>query len=135
MPGMVNTHTHLSEALIPGMGSEKTLYEWGRDIIAPVGRNLTTEIGTRGDLAQGRRDDPQRNHLRQRHVRPFESGFEGLAGGGGRFNRAGLRGTVSFGAEDARGEDTSPPMSVDEVLAEHEELARMAEQSEMLDFR
>ena len=42
-PGLINAHTHLSEALIPGMGSEMTLFEWGREIVTPVGEKLDIE--------------------------------------------------------------------------------------------
>jgi 5-methylthioadenosine/S-adenosylhomocysteine deaminase len=28
LPGLVNAHTHLSEALLPGMGEDLTLFEW-----------------------------------------------------------------------------------------------------------
>ena len=28
LPGLINAHTHLSEALVCGMGEDLTLFEW-----------------------------------------------------------------------------------------------------------
>ena len=136
IPGLVNTHTHFSEALIAGMGSEKTLYEWGRDIVTPVSRNLTLEMAREGTLLKAiemiRSGITYVNDMFV-HSNPGTRASLGVAEG---LNQAGLRGSVSFGAEDALGETTSvPAMSVDEVLEEHRELARVAGESELLDFR
>ena len=136
IPGMVNIHTHLSEALIPGMGSEKMLYEWGQDIVTPVSRNLTFEMAREGTLLKAiemiRSGITYVNDMFV-HSNPGTRASLGVVEG---LRHAGLRGTVSFGAEDALGETTSvPAMSVDEVLEEHHELARAAGESEMLDFR
>ena len=32
IPGLINAHTHFSEAFIPGMGSEMTLFEWLKSV-------------------------------------------------------------------------------------------------------
>lgn len=136
MPGMVNVHTHLSEALVPGMGSEKTLYEWGEDIVTPVSQNLTAEMareGTRLKAIEMIRSGITCVNDMFVHSNPGTRASLGVAEG---LNEVGLRGTVSFGAEDALGGTTeSPPMPVEEVLDEHHDLARLAGDSELLEFR
>ena len=135
-PGLVNAHTHLSKALVPGMGSEKTLYEWGRDIVTPVSQNLTTEMAREGALLKAaemiRSGTTYVNDMFV-HSNPGSRASLGVVEG---LDAAGLRGTVSFGAEDALGEVKSvATMQVDEVLAEHHDLAAAAGESELLDFR
>lgn len=136
MPGMVNVHTHLSEALVPGMGSEKTLYEWGEDIVTPVSQNLTAEMareGTRLKAIEMIRSGITCVNDMFVHSNPGTRASFGVAEG---LNEVGLRGTVSFGAEDTLGGATeTSPMSVEEVLEEHHELAGLAAESELLDFR
>ena len=36
LPGLVNAHTHLSEALLCGMGEDLTLFEWIDRIVGPT---------------------------------------------------------------------------------------------------
>ena len=136
MPGMVNVHTHLSEALVPGMGSEKTLYEWGEGIVTPVSQNLTAEMaleGTRLKAIEMIRSGITCVNDMFVHSNPGTRASLGVAEG---LNEVGLRGTVSFGAEDALGCTTeTPPMSVEEVLDEQHDLVRLAGESELLDFR
>jgi len=50
IPGLVNAHTHLSEALVPGMGSNLTLFEWGMRVVTPAGSVLTAEMAREGAL-------------------------------------------------------------------------------------
>ena len=136
MPGMVNVHTHLSEALVPGMGSEKTLYEWGEDIVTPVSQNLTAEMAREGARLKAiemiRSGITYVNDMFV-HSNPGTAASLGVVAG---LEEAGLRGTVSFGAEDALGDTTAtPPMPLVEVLEEHHELSRLADESDLLDFR
>ena len=136
MPGMVNAHTHLSEALVPGMGSEKTLYEWGQDIVTPVSQHLTAEMareGTRLKAIEMIRSGITYVNDMFVHSNPGTRASLGVADG---LDEVGLRGTVSFGAEDALGETTGTShMPVEEVLEEQRDLARRAGESELLDFR
>ena len=136
MPGMVNAHTHLSEALIPGMGSEKILYEWGQDIVTPVSQNLTFEMareGTRLKAIEMIRSGITFVNDMFVHSNPGTRASLGVAEG---LDQVGLRGAVSLGAEDALGVTASAPaMSVEEVFDEHHDLARAAAGSELLDFR
>ena len=53
LPGLVNAHTHLLEALIPGLGEDLTLFEWGGRLVAPAGRHLTREMARVGALLKG----------------------------------------------------------------------------------
>ncbi len=136
IPGMVNAHTHLSEALIPGMGSEKTLYEWGEEIVTPVSRNLTREMARQG--ARLKAIEMLRSGITYVndmfvHSNPGSRASLGVAEG---LAEVGMRGAVSFGAEDALGATSgAPAMSIEEVIAEHHDLAELADQSELLEFR
>ncbi|HET7518602.1 MAG TPA: amidohydrolase family protein, partial [Actinomycetes bacterium] len=53
LPGLVNAHTHLSEALLCGMGEDLTLLEWLDAIIAPASRHLTREMARVGAMLKG----------------------------------------------------------------------------------
>ena len=136
LPGFVNAHTHLSEALIPGMGSEMTLFEWGRDIVTPVSENLTAEMADEGTVLKA----AEMLHSGVTcvndmfvHANPRSRASLGVVSG---LRRAGLRGVVSFGAEDALdGVTAMEPMAIDEILAEHEDLAAAADSAELVDFR
>ena len=99
-PGFVNAHTHLSEALATGIGSELRLAEWGEQIVGPLGAVLT-----RDDAHEG---------TRLRAIELLLSGVTTVNDMFVHYNRddmaslgvvtglrsAGLRGVVSFGAED-----------------------------------
>ena len=41
MPGMVNTHTHLFQTLMKGLGDDKVLKQWFTCMTAPSGVHLT----------------------------------------------------------------------------------------------
>lgn len=43
MPGMVNTHTHLFQTLLKGLGADKVLSEWFTSMTAPAATQLTWE--------------------------------------------------------------------------------------------
>lgn len=136
IPGFVNTHTHLSEALATGMGSELTLFEWGEQIVTPIGRHLTAPMATEGTVLKA--------------VEMLLSGVTCVndmfvhANLGGRvssgvvdgLDRVGLRGVVSFGAEDAvAGTEEVRAAGVAAVLAEQEELAAACADSPLVEFR
>src|SRR5271169_3249030 len=36
IPGLVNAHTHMSEALIPGMGENLSIWVWATRLLMPV---------------------------------------------------------------------------------------------------
>ncbi|MCY3539995.1 MAG: amidohydrolase family protein [Acidimicrobiia bacterium] len=136
IPGLVNAHTHLSEALIPGMGSELTLYEWGERLVTPVARHLTAEMARKGTVlkaAEMIRSGVTFVNDMFVHSNPGSQASMGVLEG---LVEVGMRGMVSFGAEDSLGETTeTPPMSVDEVMQEHQELSSAAQASELVGFR
>jgi len=136
IPGLVNAHTHLSEALIPGMGSELTLYEWGERLVTPVARHLTAEMAREGTVlkaAEMIRSGVTFANDMFVHSNPGSRASMGVLEG---LVEVGMRGMVSFGAEDSLGETTeTPPMSVDEVMQEHQELASSAGAGELVGFR
>jgi 5-methylthioadenosine/S-adenosylhomocysteine deaminase len=49
-PGFVNTHDHLSENLISGMGETMSLYEWVDRLIKPVLLQMTREMARAGTM-------------------------------------------------------------------------------------
>jgi len=101
IPGLVNAHTHLSEALTTGMGSELSLFEWGERIVGPLGAVLTVEDAREGTLLRAVEllltGVTTVNDMFV-HSNPDELASLGVVDG---LVRAGLRGVVSFGAEDA----------------------------------
>ncbi|MCD0452069.1 amidohydrolase [Actinocorallia sp. API 0066] len=135
IPGFVNTHTHLSEALATGMGSELTLFEWGERIVGPLGAALT-----RADAREGTRLRAVEMLLSGVttvndmfvHCNPEEPASVGVVAG---LDEAGLRGVVSFGAEDVAAPDAAPWADVARVMAEQDELAKAAAESELVSFR
>ncbi len=43
LPGFVNTHTHLFQGLLKGLGDDRPLYHWLRDMTVPAASRLTEE--------------------------------------------------------------------------------------------
>jgi len=41
LPGLVNTHTHLFQTLLKGLGADRTLIDWFRKMTAPAASHLT----------------------------------------------------------------------------------------------
>ena len=53
IPGLVNAHTHMSEALIPGMAENLSIWVWGARLLMPVMPHLTREMARVGTLFRG----------------------------------------------------------------------------------
>lgn len=140
LPGLVNCHTHLSEALIPGMGEDLTLFEWIAKIVLPAGLHLTREMARVGAMLKGAEllssgvtcvnDMFCHGNLGSLASLGAVDGLEAI----------GLRGVVSFGAEDlaafgaedAVAGDAPPPAA---YLAEHRALAERCAASALVGFR
>lgn len=130
LPGFVNGHTHLSEALIPGMGEDLTLPVWGDRIVGPAGRHLTremAEIGTLLKAAEMIRTGVTTVNDMFVHTNMGSLASLGVVDG---LERAGLRGLVSFGAEDVW-----DPHPVAAFVEEHHALAERVAGSALLAFR
>jgi len=137
LPGFVNAHNHLSEALICGMGEDMTLFEWVARIIRPVGWLLDDEMAYVGALVKGAEmllsgtttvNDmfcytAARNLATLGVVRGLEE--------------VGLRGVLSFGAVDSGyGEEAGIDGDVvDDIMNEHELLAAACAASQRQIFR
>ncbi|GIU97846.1 MAG: N-ethylammeline chlorohydrolase [Actinomycetota bacterium] len=133
LPGLINAHTHLSEALVPGMGSELTLFEWGRRIVTPVGDHLTREMARVG--TQLRAIEMLRSGVttvNDMFVHGNRGSFASLGVVDG-LRSVGLRGVVSFGAEDAI--EGATPLTVGDVVDEHEALAGHVGADRRIGFR
>lgn len=135
VPGFVNTHTHLSEALATGMGSELTLFEWGEQVVGPLGAVLTVQDareGTRLRAVEMLLSGVTTVNDMFVHCHPEEHASLGVVEG---LDAAGLRGVVSFGAEDVPVPGAAPWAGVDRVLDEQTALAAAAAQTELVTFR
>jgi 5-methylthioadenosine/S-adenosylhomocysteine deaminase len=135
LPGLVNAHTHLSEALIPGMGEHLTLLEWLDAIIDPAGRHLTREMARVGAMLKGAElllsgvtcvnDMFVHTHLGSLASLGAVDGLEAI----------GLRGLVAFGAQDTHLQRTDHPDPIRACLAEHHALADRCAASALVGFR
>lgn len=131
LPGFVNAHTHLTEGLITGMGETAVLWEWFERVVNPSGLNVTRE-----EVALG---------TRLKAVEMLESGITTVndmcchrnlgslasLGAVDGLSEFGLRGVVSFGAEDMY--DAAPAAEV--FMTEHEALADRIAPERLIDFR
>lgn len=135
LPGLVNAHTHLSEALIPGMGSDLMLFEWGTRVVTPAGTVLNRDMAREGSLlkaAELLHSGVTCVNDMFHHYHPGSLASLGVVEG---LSEAGLRGTVAFGAEDEFEAGGGRKFSVDEALEEHLALAAATEDAELLSFR
>ena len=131
MPGLVNAHTHLSECLIPGMGEDCLLWEWFERIVGPCGQVTTREdmlVGTRLKAAEMLLSGVTtvNDMTCHRNLGSLASlgAVDGLA-------ELGMRGVVSFGAEDVY--PGAPGAGV--FIDEHEALADRCAGEELIGFR
>lgn len=136
IPGLINVHTHFSESLITGMGSEFTLFEWGQHIVTPIGENIDAEMAEEGTVlkaAEMLRSGVTYVNDMFVHSNPGSRASLGVVRG---LERVGLQGSVSFGAENALdGVTAMEPMSIDEIMNEQTELADAASSASGVDFR
>jgi 5-methylthioadenosine/S-adenosylhomocysteine deaminase len=135
-PGFVNSHTHLSEALATGMGSELTLFEWGERIVGPVGRVLTApdaHAGTALRAVELLLSGVTCVNDMFVHANPDSCASLGVVSG---LAEVGLRGVVSFGAEDNHPAAASLAVAGPErILDEHVALDEAAGATELVGFR
>ena len=131
LPGFVNAHTHLTEGLITGMGETAVLWEWFERVVNPSG-----VIITRDEVALG---------TRLKAVEMLESGITTVndmcchrnlgslasLGAVDGLSEFGMRGVISFGAEDVYPDAPA----ADVFMAEHEALADRTSSEDLIDFR
>ncbi|HEV2522655.1 MAG TPA: amidohydrolase family protein [Candidatus Acidoferrales bacterium] len=134
IPGLVNAHTHMSEALIPGMAENLTIWIWARRLLMPVIPHLTREMARVGALFRG--GEAVRSWVTTVndmfcHANLAEFASLGSVDG---LEEIGLRGVVSFGAEDiAWGASASLPVA--RIVEEHHALAEHCAGSRRIGFR
>ena len=133
-PGLVNAHTHMSEALIPGMAETLSIWVWGTRLLLPTMPHLTREMARVGTLFRGaeliRSGVTTVNDMFcHAHAREFAS--LGVVDG---FEELGLRGVVCFGAEDMAWK-ALPEFSIGRIIDEHRALAERAASSKRVGFR
>jgi cytosine/adenosine deaminase-related metal-dependent hydrolase len=132
LPGLVNAHTHLSEALIPGMGEDQTLFEWLERIVAPVGRHLTREMARVGAMLKGAELLLSGVTCVNDMFCHNSAGSLASLGAVDGLEAIGLRAVVSFGAEDSAEADRHP---VRVFMDEHEALAERCAATALIGFR
>jgi 5-methylthioadenosine/S-adenosylhomocysteine deaminase len=132
LPGLVNGHTHLSEALLPGMGEDLTLFEWIDRIVGPAGRHLTREMGRVGAMLKGAELLLSGATCVNDMFCHANLGSMASLGAVDGLEEIGLRGVVAFGPEDTEEADRHP---VADFMAEHEALADRCAASDLVGFR
>lgn len=137
MPGLVSTHTHLSEALATGMGSELSLFEWGAGIVGPLGDALTAEMATEGTALRAVEmllSGVTTVNDMFCHGNVGSAASVGVVAG---LERAGMRGIVSFGAEDVPLVEAgaAPGAVIDDVMAEQAALLAATASAPLVDYR
>jgi 5-methylthioadenosine/S-adenosylhomocysteine deaminase len=134
IPGLVNAHTHMSEALIPGMAEHLSIWMWGTRLLMPTMPYLTREMARVGTLFRGA--EMLRSGVTTVcdmfcHAHPSEFSSLGVVDG---LDELGLRGVVCFGAEDlAWTSATAFPIS--RILDEHLALAERTAAAGRIGFR
>jgi 5-methylthioadenosine/S-adenosylhomocysteine deaminase len=135
-PGFVNTHTHLSEGLVRGMGETWTLYEWGSRVVGPAGRHLTREMGAvGGTLAclEAALSGVTTVADMFCHGNPGSMASLGAADA---VDHVGLRAVLSFGPEDLGYPDLVPgPATTATMVEEHVALAERCAAGPLTTFR
>jgi 5-methylthioadenosine/S-adenosylhomocysteine deaminase len=132
LPGLVNAHTHLSEALLPGMGEELTLFEWLDRIVGPTGRHLTREMARVGAMLKGAELLLSGVTCVNDLFCHANLGSLASLGAVDGLEEMGLRGVVAFGPEDM---DEANRRPVVELMAEHEALADRCAAAGLVGFR
>lgn len=131
MPGLINAHTHLTEGLTAGMAETATLWEWFERVVNPVGKVITREdvrIGAALRCAEMLLGGVTCVNDMSCHRNMGSLATLGSADG---MVESGLRGVVSFGAEDAY-----PDAPAAEVfMAEHEAVADRLADEPLVSFR
>jgi 5-methylthioadenosine/S-adenosylhomocysteine deaminase len=135
LPGLVNCHTHLSEALLPGMGEQMTLFEWGNRIVGPAGEHLTREMARVGSMLKGAElllSGVTCVSDMFCHTNPGSLASLGVVDG---LEAVGLRGVVAFGPEDTFLFHAGERAPVAAFIDEHVQLARRCDASDLVGFR
>jgi len=116
LPGLINAHTHFSEALITGMCEHMTIWEWGSRLLLPTGPFLTREaarVGTVFKSAELIASGVTTVNDMFCHTNYGARASLGVVDG---MEEIGIRGISSFGAEDNVGGKVPP---TGPILEEH----------------
>lgn len=130
IPGLVSCHGHFSEGLVTGIGETHTLWEWFVHVVGPIEPYLTREVAYVGTLLKGAEmalSGVTTTADMFCHAPGPEPSTPGVVAA---LDRIGLRGDVSYGAQD-----DSNPRPLDVVLAEHAALAEACAASPLSRFR
>ena len=130
VPGFINGHDHLSEALISGLGETYNLYEWIERVIMPVIPHLDYEKARVGTLLKGiemlQSGITCVNDMFV-HRNPGSNATLGVVEA---LEQLGMRGIVSFGADDL-----PENLEIGPLMDEHHALADRTAGSELISFR
>jgi 5-methylthioadenosine/S-adenosylhomocysteine deaminase len=134
IPGLLNAHTHMSEALIPGMAENLSIWVWATRLLMPVMPHLTREMARVGAFFRGAeliRSGVTTVNDMFCHANPSDFASLGSVDG---LEELGLRGVVSFGAEDIAW-GALAPLPVARIIEEHHALAERCAASRRVCFR
>ena len=134
IPGLVNAHTHMSEALLPGMAEKLSIWVWGARLLAPTMPHLTREMAHIGTLFRGAeliRSGVTTFNDMFCHSNPSDFASLGVVDG---LEELGLRGVSCFGAEDIAW-GTSTALPVTRIIEEHRALAERCASAKRVGFR
>ncbi len=116
LPGFVNTHNHLFQTLLKGLGDDRPLYRWLREMTAPAATHLTEEAcevaALHGAVEAIRSGTTTVVDFMYAHPRP---GLTAAVVRG--LDRAGLRGIVARGFVTAGTDLGVPPVLVEHIDA------------------
>ncbi len=130
IPGLVNAHGHFSEGLMVGLSDTRTLFEWIDRFIVPASSALDrrkARVGAALKAAEMALSGVTTvNDMFVCIPRPEDPVSPGAVEG---IEEVGIRGEVSFGAQDRTG------ASLEAIRAEHEALAEAARVSHRCRFR
>lgn len=130
IPGLVNVHGHFSEGLMVGLSDTRTLFEWIDRFIVPASSALDrrrARVGAALKAAEMALSGVTTvNDMFVCMPRPEDPVSPGAVEG---IEEVGIRGEVSFGAQDRTG------ASLDAIRAEHQALAEAARVSRRCRFR
>jgi 5-methylthioadenosine/S-adenosylhomocysteine deaminase len=129
LPGLVNVHTHFSEALLPSLTDQMNLFEWLKHILVPGLRPLDREKARIGTLLKGcelLRSGVTTVSDMFVHYNPGSQASLGVVDG---LEEIGLRGVVCFGAED-KFDGGNPAIHIEE----HWALKQRADESPLVSF-
>lgn len=123
-PGLINTHNHLFQSLLKGLGDDRVLSDWLVNVMFPSAAKLTQEDAYYGAMLgciDGIRSGTT-TVLDYMHAHPYEGLSDGVIKG---FMETGIRGILGRGYMDNGGEFGTPKAIMQDVKAIEKDCIRL----------